>query len=509
MNTQRTIYILITTAIILGMTYFGLRFYIESTERIAREKAIQENILDGEQHEPIVVEVDYSKQIADGSPLVFGGSHSPPPEHGGAWDELKNTGITMLRKDLYIEFTLPRNISIEDYKNNKNNVQDPSTWDQKTITNIKTAIRSAKERGISVMGIMGYAPKWLTHDGTAFGVPKDWQVYGDIVEKIYSLYRDDLDYVEIWNEPDHRIFLTTENSNLTKQEAYTNIYITSSNSIKSVDNNKKDGKFVKIGAGVESNPRVSNIAEYLITEGDINIKPDFLSFHTYDSFEESLKKYREISAKIDNVPIFITEWNYESRDKYTSDYKTGNRAFIFTTKRLIDYLNNGVNGANYFAMLPVNTNNRGTNENTMGFYKWENNHVSLLPQANSWKILSKSMGLGSGESRIVKVVTDIDTPTLGFINHFGSKGAIVVNENIESQFVEIKFKNAEIKNRASASIYIASETQDGEKEVLARTLYPDDNNEYKFRYILQPNSVIGVTLKEEKQWYDIFDPIIK
>ncbi len=452
---------------------------------------------------------DYSRKIADGSPLVFGASHSPPVGHEAAWDEFEKAGITSLRKDLYVEFTLPRDITIEQYKNNTNNVQDSTTWDPKTIPALKSIFKEAKEHNMKTIGIMGYSPRWLTYNGTAFGVPKDWEVFKDIVKKVYTLYRDDLDYVEVWNEPDHRIFLVTDKSNLTKEQAYANIYITVSNAIREVDNEINDGKKVKIIGGVESNASASKVMNYLVNDSDMNIKPDVISFHTYDTplYLTSLKIYKNYAKKLNNPDIFITEWNNESRDQYAASYKTGDRALTFTAERLVEYLKNGIGGANYFAMLPINTSNRGTDENSMGFYKWIDNKAELLPQASSWKILSKSLGLGKGTSIIHESNTHDELQILGFTNSDNVKGSAVVNLTDTPHLIEFDLKNADVPKRAHFEVYEVSTKNDGLKLVTSRKVYIEENK-LTFRYLVPEKGILGIKFVPEKEWYDVLDPII-
>lgn len=492
--------------LLAGIAVFSLKYYTEKIEEEKRQKAMKENILEGVAAVPEIVKVNYSKKIADGSSLIFGGSHSPPTGHDLAWDEFKNIGITTIRKDLYVEFTLPRNITISDYQNNVNDVQNPANWDPKTIPALKEVFKNAKKRGIKVIGIMGYAPRWLTYNNSPFGVPRNWEVFHDIVKKIYTLYRDDLDYVEVWNEPDHRIFLVTQGSNMTKPQAYTEIYYQATNAIREVDKEKNDGKIIPFIAPAESNPRVSNILEPLVTNKKINILPDAYSFHTYDSFIESFTKYKNIGKNYNDPPIFITEWNMESRNAEAPQYKTGIKALTFTSSRLMDYLNNGVGGANYFALLPINTTNRGTDENTMGFYSWINNKPELLPQAKSWRLLSKSLGLGKGKSTIVETSIDNLTNSVGFINSDEIKGTAVVNDSDESQLIEFQLINSAVKKRARIEVYVASEDYNGGSVVSSRMVYPE-NGILKFRYFIPGKSVVGIKMHEEKEWYDFLDAI--
>ncbi|MCJ7826173.1 hypothetical protein MUP56_00985, partial [Patescibacteria group bacterium] len=174
------------------------------------------------------ITIDFARQTATGSPLIFGGTEAPNLDHQDAWELLAAPGVTMIRRGFYIESELPTNITLDDYKANKNNVQNSDTWNRTTnwtnITITNQIYENAKKRGIKVMGILSFVPKWLTFSGTDKGVPKDWKVFEDIVQKSYRLHRSNLDMVEIWNEPDSQTFFDPTGSDLSRAEAYALIF---------------------------------------------------------------------------------------------------------------------------------------------------------------------------------------------------------------------------------------------------------------------------------------------
>ncbi|KRE69736.1 hypothetical protein [Paenibacillus sp. Soil750] len=130
------------------------------------------------------------------SPLLFGGSNEPSPEHNSnIYPKLKGAGLKYQRGTIHMDTLLPSNITLADYKNNVNNVQDPNTWDWTGLQ----WVDFAKANGITTMLNMFYAPPWLTYSGTAKGVPKDWSVYQDIIKKVITKYGSKLDYVEPLN----------------------------------------------------------------------------------------------------------------------------------------------------------------------------------------------------------------------------------------------------------------------------------------------------------------------
>lgn len=424
---------------LVGLVSF---FYI--TIHLVNQYGQRKNILSAIATGPLPVTIDFGNQIATGSPMIFGGSHPPPVEHGDVYKQLADVGVTSVRQDLALPYSIPRNaVTVEDYLSNKNNIQDPATWDMKTITIVKNQILTAKKNNMKVIGVIAYAPNWLTYDGTPNGVVKNYAVYNDIIKKFYKLYRNDIDYLEIGNEPDHGGLATLTLSNTTREDAYKAYYTNTYKSIKEVDAEMADNKKIPLGAGVESNPIISKVLGALLADDAIRTtyRPDFLSFHTYDlDHNNMLKVYKDYSAKYFNnqMPIFITEWNYESRNADSIPYKSGDKATIFTANRLVDYLNDrAIGGASYFNLLPMNVTNvvLGPGTQTMGYYLWNDNKVVFLPQAKAWRLLSRTMGLGKGASKVYSTDVHGQTPLLkstAFINALGQPGVVVINNSTTS-----------------------------------------------------------------------------
>jgi hypothetical protein len=108
----------------------------------------------------------------------------------------------------------------------------------KEVGKMKKVFEEARRRGIKVIGIMDYAPRWLTYTRTEYGVPKDWGTYEELVGKAYDLYRPYIDYVEIWNEPNmpnDKLFLVPNGSGLTRIKAYEQIYLHAATVIREKD----------------------------------------------------------------------------------------------------------------------------------------------------------------------------------------------------------------------------------------------------------------------------------
>ncbi len=510
MNHRRIIFTLITITILLGISYFGLKIYIEDHEKKLKAKAQAENILEGIELEPVLVKVDYSKKIADGSPLVFGGAHMPDLEHEDAWEKIKEVGITSIRRDFFLEGEVPGNITLEDYKSNKNDVQNVKNWNQDAINNRNDIFLKSKKYGFKNIAILSYAPSWLTHSNTQFGVPKDWEVYEDIVAKVYKLHREQIDYIEIWNEPTLNDFLDISNSNLTREKAYELIFFHAAQAIKKMDQEMHDGKTIPIGASISHNPVLDSVLTELLKNQDASNNIDFISYHNYEYDEPSWDRYKSI-LKASNSKItsfFLTEWNLKGKDTQSLAKKSGDLAIPYTSDKLISFLKMGIQGANYYTLVPLNREDYGNDDLSMGFYRWVNGKAELLPQAKSWRLLSKSMGLGNGNSFITESNVDSNFNSIGFENAEKTKGAAIVSNTENIELMEFDLKNTGIIKRAKINIYAASPVADGGKVIETRTVYPENGN-LRFRYLLPGNSVLGIKIYEEKEWYDIFEPIIR
>jgi hypothetical protein len=482
-----------------------------------------DKILEGMQTGPEEITVDFDKQIATGSPLVFGGVHSPDSNQQDVWNKITDAGVTAIRRGFFMENLLPKNITYEDYKNNINDIQNPANWNRKEINELSKIFQNAKSRNMKVMGILIYPPAWLTYSNTQYGVPKDWEVYEDIVKKIYLLLRNNLDYIEIWNEPNNSSFLDTVDSGLTNEAAYQQIYYHSAKAIRDTDLGINDGKITRIGGPALSNTKAINYINNLFTSNDTKNLVDFISIHYYGDQDYSLGLIKETLAqyKKDTLPIFLTEWNYQLGEIYDQNFRSGTKAITFTGSKLLAYLNDGLTGANYYVLLPIDRQKEEKDDPYMGFYNTNNRQVvELLPQVKTWRLLSKSMKLGKGESKIFETkssitnnqfsISDLFSDSingLGFENVDGEKGMAIVNDSDSEKYFKVTLKNIDKKElkfgKFPIDIYIASAEYDGGKAVDRNYLQPDKNGNIIFTLLLPAKSVDGVIEVKENNLKEI------
>lgn len=441
------------------------------------------------------ISVDFGKQIATGSPLIFGGAHAPYISNQDAWDLLVNVGVTMIRRDFFIESELPQNITLEAYKNNVNNVQNPDNWNWPAINNTLDIYRNAQDRGMKVMGILSYAPKWLTYSGTDHGVPKDWDVYRDIVKKLYTIHRPFLDYIEIWNEPDFNTFLNINNSNLSRDAAYNLIFDNAVRAIKEVDAEMNDGKHVQIGGPTISYTTGGAFADAVLKSSSVKNSINFFSYHNYGQPEPSWNSYKPVLQKnnLAKLPIFITEWNDSSDDKFASPYVTTDLAIPYTAGKLIDFLNMGIGGANYFSTTYNDQSKPNTVFGSFGIYRQKNGKSYLLPQGKTWRLLSKSMGLGAGASKVVNAFSNSDLNSAGFINSHNQRGVAAVNSTNNLELVQVNAANVNIFGKATVKIFEASADEDGGTATCTNEVNVS-NRTMSFKILVPPQSVVGLLI---------------
>jgi hypothetical protein len=457
------------------------------------------------------VEADFGTKIVTGSPLIFGGAHTPKIEHEDAWVKICNQGVTILRQDLFPEYLGPRNITLDDYRSNRNNINDPASWNLKEISNRRAVFDRARQCGMKIMGIMTYAPNWLTYTGSYYGVPKDWSVYEDIVGKTYTLFRNHIDYLEIWNEPNLPYFLNTAGSGLSPNTAYTQIFIHAARAIRNIDAASDDRKRIPLGGPASYTPNDTTILEAMLKSDEVRRDLDFISLHSYEPVTEpSWIKYQSVLKNYGktNLPIYITEWAASSNMKKANELDMTVKAIPYTGKKLLGFLNYGIAGANYSMMQAVVANSPRGDEGFLGFYYWKNNQAELLPKARTWRLLSRTLGLGDGASTVYRTVATNGLPVAAFTNFRQAIGLAIANEAPVPKTVTVTAANTGITGeRIAVSAYIASAIYDG-SSVIGTKIVPQSAGTASFQVVIPARSIVGLTLTRPDAVREILSKIL-
>jgi hypothetical protein len=282
-------------------------------------------------------------------------------------------------------------------------------------------------------------------------------------------------------------------SGLTKEQAYDLILQHAIKAIKDVESTKTDGKKILIGGFVAHTIWESSMLEYLLQNSPAMNQLDFISYHDYGNTEPSWGSYKDMLAKYgkSNIPIYVTEWNYNSSETTTSPYNTSTLAISYTGSKFVDFMKMGVQVADYFALTPLDTTKPNNGEGLMGFYRWNDltSTASLLPQVKTWRLMSKTLGLGTGVSKIMST-TNNGVNAVGFINSIGKYGAVAVNSDAVEKVATIQLSNIPLSTSA-VNFYIADGKRDGFTIIENRTIN-NVNGNATIQVKIPPQAILGM-----------------
>jgi len=408
--------------------------------------------------------VNYGNQIAIGSPRIFGGTQCPRPDHTDAWDKESQVGVTMLRQDWFLNDLLP-NSSVEDYKNNVNNIQDPSTWPFGNVQWIADHFTNAQSRGMELMAIVDYAPHWLTYSGTQYGVPKDWWVWEDIVKKAYLYFRNqygiEFDYIEVWNEPSAQ-FLDVTNSGMTRAEAYKAIYYHTWQAIREVDPR------IPIGGPADYAPYETEVLEAMLQDGNINDKIDFVSYHYYDDAADWMVGDGSPERFIDHVlqaygredmPVMLSEYNGSCCG--IGRVNSTDESISYIGDKFVWFLKRGFLAANYFSLTAY------CGAQGECYYDWIDGQAQLKPQARTWRLASKKLGLGTGPSKVMETTHSNSISAVGATNSSNERVVLIANDQSGTKIVTVTLQNLGMSGQVEVEVYLASSTNDATQPVIS------------------------------------------
>lgn len=441
--------------------------------------------------------IDFATDTVKGSPYVFGFNKNPMRLHADVmFPKMADIGMTRIRNTVYLDYILKDAVgSLEDWYNNTNDCQNPDNWNWDQFW----WVDQAKANDMKVSMIFAYAPNFLTYSGDYFGVPQDWDVYEDIIQKVYLRYKDDIDWVEILNEPDANWFINLEGSNTTRIDFVKNSYYHIANAIREVD------KDVIMGGLSTFEPVTEEITAVM---DDPRITPDMLQYGAYHKYspeagKTDLTEYKELFAAKgfgEDANIMITEYN-TSAGRYE---ERGFNSASWLGLQLTGFIKQGYYAADFYAAFPSYQPIYGETDfsegsvSNFGMYKWndETNTGEFLPLGYTFKVLSKSLGLGKGEFQVKAATTEGLDDAFGAVNSDGQQVAFVVNESDEVKNIEVVLDNADLGNaQVSATAYVVSGWTDGSTPIPAYTKV--DGDKVKVSISLPSHAVAGIVLNVE------------
>lgn len=428
--------------------------------------------------------------------LLFGACHSPSYAQSQTILPLFiDAGMNTIRWDFWIESIVPSLSSVEDYYNNVNDCQNPDKWN---YTNVELLVL-AKKAGMKTMMIISYCPSWLSYNGKTSGVPKDMAVYTDILRKIYSRYHQYIDYVEFYNEPGY--FFNIENSPYTSVgQALADMYIPCYEVVQSISPGKPMGGLSVVtwsDGGVGGSTNRDFFADPRINPSNFN----FYSHHVYSDYgietsKETVSRVKSELAKFGfgHLPVWFTEWSSSINNPADTITYTGTKSHTFVGKCLVNWMRDGLTGAhhwNYMQAIAIGGTEAGANIDGHGMYVWNATIKTgyLLPKAYVFKLLSRSLGFGTGENMVLSVTNSVESlVNIGaFKNSEGVCSAVAVNEGTSSVRLDIDVTGLSGVTRIEQ--YTVTYTSKGETPV---SLNFQSGNNTRVTVDVPASSVVGI-----------------
>ena len=391
------------------------------------------------------VTVDYGATLNTGHPEVFGGKSWPIDSAKS--QELLDAGVTVCIGYLRLARLVPPTSNAE-YRAGigvPGSVADPDTWDW-TGQDEQKSLNFAKSIGIKLNLMIRDVAGWNSYTGTAQGVPNDWDVYEDIVKKVYQHLLPD--EVEIWNEPDYSMKIAGSPYDDTVS-AYIDLYYHAAHAIRTVSSSVPIGgpNFCCSGADQWVGPFLTSPT---IPANYIN----FLAYHNYnDGNSEApngIDVVRLTHQYRPGLPVYLGEWNAGSACGTTPLDDNDPGTVAFAGMRLVNAIRAGISEAGYWALFF---------DRTCSFFT-RGLEDPLLPKARTWLLMSQKLGLGAGVFSVKASSGSSVTTTLGAINSTGQRVAVVVNNNSQPQAVSVMLRNTGLVTPAVVNVYTADSSDD-------------------------------------------------
>jgi len=169
----------------------------------------------------------------------------------------------------------------------------------------------------------------------------------------------------------------------------------------------------------------------------------------------------------------------------------------------------GLAGANYYSLFPLEEYSKTPGHGYLAFYRWMNGKAELLPQAKTWRLMSKTLQLGAGPSKVVETLNDDFIKVAGAINIHDDKLVVIANQNSSPELLELDLSKLGMTKRAVVYVYLASKNNDAIKPVRNELSEVKDDG-LKTRFYLPEESVAGVVVRQfNDSWFDLFDAIVR
>jgi hypothetical protein len=435
--------------------------------------------------------VDFSISTGIGHAFVFGEQGAPSDANSVA--SVIKQGFVFKRANLMVNNIVPPS-TIDDYRNNVNNIQDPNTW---WISTVSTGLNAYGNAGSKVLIGYSYIPSWLSwNPNNQRGVPKDWAIYEDIISKIatYMKARSFIVGVEVWNEPTGDFLDITGSPYTTRLAAYKDIYYHTAKAIRSVDAN------IPIGGPTagDSKQWCRDWADSLLSDSRIAANVNFLTYHLYDWGKSTdatdIPLWKAVGAKHGkpNIPVYLDEWNYSygvSGQPFSPMNNSAPEAISYWGRRLTDFYVNHLDGSTVFTMgvLPATGGMGGINKDG-----------TFTPKIRALYLMSKVLGLGKSDGALKQTTW---TPSQNItnagaaLNVNNQKVIWMTNDTADSSSVTMVVKGLSPNIQYAASVWEASNLNTAQTERQSIIFTADAVGTGSFNFAVAAKSVTGFIIK--------------
>jgi hypothetical protein len=389
------------------------------------------------------IQINYSVKTGTTTGMMFGGNN-----YGFSFksisDAHKKAGFNVARYDALINEIVPAT-TINNYKRNVLDVQDPKTWKWGRIDRDLNMLHTS---GIKVLLIINYCPLWLASNEQANNknintIPMDWVIYEDIVKKVYQHIQSKVFAIEVWNEPDTGLKLggSPYKDVVT---AYTDLYYHTAQPIRTINS------AIKIGGPAVADTYDTKFFNALLNDKRLKSLFDFYSYHFYGVQKvgniSSLKSLAAFKGR-SNFPIYITEWNYSAEFNKNPMNTNAAEAISFVGNTLIDQLKESPALSILYCMDDYSKADN--------FFTMDANG-NMVPKVSAIKLMSVSLGLGTGTNTIVKTTSSGSINGVGAINYLGKQIICLANEGENNKLVNINLYKTGITAKKTVSVYLAA-----------------------------------------------------
>ncbi len=397
--------------------------------------------------------IDFDQPIATGSPLVFGATQ-PRGLYDANWDTLKAQGVTFARSQANLTRLVPCD-SPEEYYADIDGCADPENWDWQNGVYGDNFAQRAIDRGMAVCFTIKNA-RWNRYPGAPDDeetMPRDLDVWADIITKIVNHYKGGLTFVEMFNEVDRDPQFHVEGSPYTRKTGYQKAVYRALAAVKT-------SRYPETPVGGPASAMIGEEQiEWLLSDDQIRPHLGCITFHDFDNPEyprEGVQTIKKLMKKYGvDLPIVrsshVPEFN-------RNQGMPGTLVSVYEARMLIGALKDGLAAQGLWEVQ-----HKSGGDDVRYWFDGD----STVNVANLYRMMSKTLGLGRGESRVVRSQGDF-TEILGAVNVDGVKIAVIAA--VKANQLTLKFNGVKAPR---ALIYRADHGYDG-KTVL-NTINLDDD----------------------------------